>query len=401
MQKKLGVGSIHFPSEGDESNDPYVSFESSTTRETFSCLDDGSMPPPRLYFAPGYHFHKKTNTFYGTIDLDNLSTTWYGANKWEYIIQFSSRFTHACGGCIIMHRKHINQFSPLDGCWSVSTTNAGEFRTFANDKVEVVSGAYSHETFGKNYHINFSNISDVHVSRKIGNKTIMEQRLENFDFNKRPNGPLVGEKISWISLNSDSVDYTWTRESIYSSNTSIPPKVVVFGLNNWSLQRYSPTPNEVEVPTYNSETLWGNTFIQASTIGQASYHFVDPNDENGAYISYESEQTLYWGSLDDGSPLPPRVPFRNITFDESARIFRGVIAWKEDYGTTWNGAIRWEYEMVFDSTFSTIESGGVRNFLEGEVEGDEHRYGPTLQYSNAKIAHPSFLENFLTSFGFR
>ena len=60
MQKKLGVGSIHFPAEQDESNGPYISFESNSRTESFSCLDDGSLPPSRLYFAPGYHFHKKT-----------------------------------------------------------------------------------------------------------------------------------------------------------------------------------------------------------------------------------------------------------------------------------------------------------------------------------------------------
>jgi hypothetical protein len=112
-------------------------------------------------------------------------------------------------------------------------------------------------------------------------------------------------------------------------------------------------------PVYHAGTLWGNVFVQAMRVGLASYHFVPPaaaaaaaadggGDEQGdagdaaevaaigsAYISYEHPDCAQWPSLDDGSPVPARVPFTNIQFDATSRTFRGTVPWRATYGTSW------------------------------------------------------------------
>ena len=164
-------------------------------------------------------------------------------------------------------------------------------------------------------------------------------------------------------------------------------------------------------PVYNGHTLWGNTFYQSFLFGLASYHFKSSsssssssnNDNNNnnthhydAYISYENPNTSVWGSLDDGSPIPSKIKFHNIEWDESNRIFRGSILWFEDYGTTWKGKEKWSYEMKFDSSYMFIVSGTCKMFykkillLDGEEEEQQeqqevevHQFGVDLVYINA------------------
>ncbi len=142
--------------------------------------------------------------------------------------------------------------------------------------------------------------------------------------------------------------------------------------------RYSTQPTAW---MFNSSDPWGNTFIQANTVGLASYHFISPTGEgeNGAYISYEHERCSSWPSLDDGSPVPQRVPFVNHSYDARTRTFRGTIPWLEVYGTTWQGDTEWIYEIIFDTSFVCILRGSVT--MANEITD----YGETLNYCNAAI----------------
>jgi hypothetical protein len=153
-----------------------------------------------------------------------------------------------------------------------------------------------------------------------------------------------------------------------------------------------------ERPAYGSDTLWGNTFCQGFKVGLASYQFLvassDDNDDDAsstpsttqAYISYEHPISFQWPPLDDGSPVPARVYFRDISFDETKRIFRGSICWLQDYGTTWQGFKKWIYEMKFDSKFTFIASGSVHSILKDSEELHEmSSFGQDLIYINAAI----------------
>lgn len=91
---------------------------------------------------------------------------------------------------------------------------------------------------------------------------------------------------------------------------------------------------------HHMDTLWGNTFVQGMRVGLASYHFMlaasqDAERGEQAYISYENPDCAQWPPLDDGSPVPARVPFTDVHWDESARTFRGSIRWRDTYGTSW------------------------------------------------------------------
>lgn len=109
--------------------------------------------------------------------------------------------------------------------------------------------------------------------------------------------------------------------------------------------------------TYQPSTLWGNTFCQGFRVGLASYHFAS---SSAGYISYEHDTCgRSWPPLDDGSPIPSRVPFRNIQWDLSTRTFTGTIEWEHDYGTTWRNCQRWIYEIRFDEQYTFIVSGHV------------------------------------------
>lgn len=157
-------------------------------------------------------------------------------------------------------------------------------------------------------------------------------------------------------------------------------KVVHLGAN----MLFSSGPSRPNVrPTYYPDSLWGNIFCQGFKVGLASYHF-QTNEE--AYISYEHPDTSQWPPLDDGSPVPPRVFFRNTTWDANERIFRGDICWKDDFNTTWQGFQKWKYKMTFDSKYSFIASGTVESIMGDDGEPREmSTFGDDLVYINAAV----------------
>jgi hypothetical protein len=158
--------------------------------------------------------------------------------------------------------------------------------------------------------------------------------------------------------------------------------VHLMGLGSRMLYSSGP-PRPSERPTYHSSTLWGNTFCQGFKVGLASYHF-QTNEE--AFISYEHPVSSQWPPLDDGSPIPGRMFFRNAAWDATERVFRGEICWQEDCGTTWQGFGKWKYQMRFDSSYTFIASGTVESII-GE-DGDPREmsnFGDDLVYINAAV----------------
>ena len=155
-----------------------------------------------------------------------------------------------------------------------------------------------------------------------------------------------------------------------------------FGLSGRMYRRIGAV-GEQSRPTYKGDTLWGNTFCQGLKVGLASYHFVSASE---AYISYEHPLCAQWPPLDDGTPVPARVLFRNVVFDETEHVFRGTIEWERDHGVSWQGCIRWIYEMKFDSEYTCILSGKVETISQGGVEPREmSSFGFDLVYVNAAI----------------
>jgi uncharacterized membrane protein YagU involved in acid resistance len=105
-------------------------------------------------------------------------------------------------------------------------------------------------------------------------------------------------------------------------------------------------------------SLFNSVFVQGQQYswtleGMASYHF---NSEDDSHISY-SRAPPQW-VLDDGS-APPRIKrFRDVVYDNTARIFKGTVLWEVPF----NACVRWEYEIHFDEQFSKIVGGRVHLF---------------------------------------
>jgi len=101
-------------------------------------------------------------------------------------------------------------------------------------------------------------------------------------------------------------------------------------------------------------TIIGQTFVQNGMVGLASYHF---EALDTCYINYMSAPS-HW-RLADGSTPPRRKPFESVSYDETTRSFRGTIDWGQN---TFDGSMRWEYEMIFSENFDSIIGGAVQSF---------------------------------------
>jgi len=105
-------------------------------------------------------------------------------------------------------------------------------------------------------------------------------------------------------------------------------------------------------------SLFNSVFVQGQHYawnleGIASYHF---NSEEDSHISYSSAPPQW--VLGDGSAPPRKKRFRDVSYDNTARIFKGTVDWEVPF----DGYVRWEYEIHFDEEFSKIVGGRIHLF---------------------------------------
>ena len=149
-------------------------------------------------------------------------------------------------------------------------------------------------------------------------------------------------------------------------------------------------------------------------MGLASYHFVQNENTQVAYLSLEHSETSMWPPLDNGAPLPGRVFFRNVTvaatavqetvvndadetnsgrtkiyksendsgeIDERSQLrstttlFSGTLDFQQDCQATWQGMERCEVQLRFDPYFLCVTDLGsnLRPVFEdddGEIDDD-------------------------------
>lgn len=124
------------------------------------------------------------------------------------------------------------------------------------------------------------------------------------------------------------------------------------------------------------DTIFGSVYIQGSTKGLASYHFISIEE---SYVSYENTLCAMWPNLDDGSRPPARKPFTNCSYDSITRTFKGDIVWDP---TSWTGQKLWRYEMIFSDDYQTIEGGTVimSETLETQDTDDCHHFNYDIVY---------------------
>jgi hypothetical protein len=397
-----GNESLHFPSsENGPSELPYLNLEKVPRHDPHWKLDDGSKLPDKKYFEPGCHFHEQTRTFHGTIrwGQDDCRKWLRGSPRWDFILGFSSNFRFIARGVFIARKESCQSIEcgkndckfPLDGKWKVTWPDNG---TSMNITVH-----------GNKFHFDtalpFQGNSVPHAMQFTNpeNPTIVwedqeftQTSISGVYLRSHPRarmGSQIGESIGWAVSGSSRPEMIWTRQSMPPDNSLF--EVAHFGPDHAGKRQYQRliqgvNDQPVVLPTYHSDTIWGNTLCQALTVGMASYHFMS-DESAGAYISYEHERTAVWPPLDNGMPVPARMWFREISFDAERRIFRGTIDWFGTHGTTWQGNRLWKYEIQFAEEYTCITGGAVRCVaLDSEEQETEMSvFGEDLVYVNAGL----------------
>jgi hypothetical protein len=169
------------------------------------------------------------------------------------------------------------------------------------------------------------------------NKEEEEEDVDDtiFDWNAHPEGPVeIGSKVVFQWKNSTKDLHTWIQK------TPLPPPASQILLGRASGQELCRVEKTYTLgcwqasPVYHPNALHGNVFCQTYKVGVASYHFVliqaadndattatSTDEPHRAYISYEHRAMARWPPLDDGRPLPARVPFRDARWNADMRIF--------------------------------------------------------------------------------
>jgi len=330
-------------------------------------------------------FFEKAMTFHG-----RASTVTNGpehrrihATELECVAQFSHDLQFIRAGYIRWKWDPVRY--PLDGTWKVSWTSDAD----ASATITVCAHTFQH---GGTYQIDSESNGSSHTPRfewpsADGTLPAVVQ-TSNVSIPPGTFGPNVGEEIRWTTTSTDERYQTivWTRLSRNST------KVLSLASPFTPIVYRVPTENDPlsDIPPHNPNGIWGNVFCQANSVGLASYHF-DPDSfrnactddaatnvnvnvnanaamrtptEVSAYISYENPHTRVWPALDNGAPIPARVPFRRVSWDPGERLFRGEICWVEDFQTTWQGCAKWCYRIKFDSSFTCIVSGGCLQYVQ-------------------------------------
>mmetsp|Transcript_14030 Transcript_14030/g.28307 ORF Transcript_14030/g.28307 Transcript_14030/m.28307 type:complete len:692 (+) Transcript_14030:130-2205(+) len=386
---RAGYGSFHFPPHADDPDltVPYYNLEQVSHK--------------RLMFRDCL-YHAKSHILSASLhsedemDLDESS--------YRLILAFSADGGLVRSGALVVEQpvwtpaRHVAQF-PFDGFYNFQDerlTVVGH-KCILNGQPLLLQKSFEvDEDYSDSINSEDTDLFPVNLLKLITPERRVVGTME------LTTGVGAGAQLVWNLRGSLSPigtrrTWKWLRESTPSAVTDRLPR---HKIHRWGgpyarrwLKRQGPLPHEdgsrSSIPTFHGDTIWGNVFCQAFKIGLASYHFVPPADgeEIGSvYISYENPSTSEWPPLDNGQPIPAKVYFHNVSFP-NARNFRGHILWQEDFGTPWQGMIRWEYEMIFDEKFTCIVGGSVTSFEvhSPDVPRELSRYGESLVYVNAAL----------------
>ena len=327
-------------------------------------LEDGSISPRINFMEEGCHFHELSRTFHGTI---LWPVPLNGCHEWDIILGFSKDYRFISTGRIYQKRERKltvedipNKYTgeerelckyPMDGRWSVVWKDpvGKELRS----EIHVINNEFKQS--GWSFYFNFKDPERivVHWPRSAHRQTI----IEGVNLKKEPMGPPVGNRIRWETSDPNAPELVWIRQTM----GPIPvPKVHLFGMGQDKFL-YQQLDARIDgftgIPKYNGVSVFGNVFTKRMFTGSASYHFISSTE---SFISYRHPACRDLPSLDDGSPLPTRVNFHNIEWDQGERKLTASIEWEKDFGTSWNDNIRWKLTMYFDTEYMVILKGGIQ-----------------------------------------
>lgn len=348
--------------------------------ERWICAN-GEMAPKLIFFeAETCHYHSPSRTFHGTIKWPSRLR---GSYEWNVVLGFHASFRFLSSGRVYMKRDWPNLLNdddndspvkskldaeqqellgyPFDGKWTVvwkSNDAATEERRI---EIQVISNAYMQS--GYTFYLDFSGNPNTPKIAWPKSSHYQQALIGYVDFDMVPLGVEVGHRIVWQSTSPKFGDIVWTRQTI----GKVPlPRIITFGMGQDKMlyQRYQEDGNDENsmattsgIPKHYKESLWGNVFCKRLYTGSASYHFLSPEQ---AYVSYEHASCSDLPPLDDDTPLPTRVMFSHMVWDEEERKLTARVEWEEQFGTSWNDNVRWKLEMWFDSEFMVILKGGIQ-----------------------------------------
>lgn len=417
----VGWGSYHFPvadKSPHQKQEPRINFEEAPAG-----------PGGKSLRFSHSRYHAASHTWEGKVDMVFRHHNMH----WRVILTFSDNFQFVSRGVLIQTKSLIGSdiedgdeaFSQVasrycfDGSWLLQSCNDAGVDSSSSYSGRSGAGLCSHwdplaerEIFvtrglvhrrGVWYRIMRYGDMLIRIVQAVEpNTTIF---TADWDWNKEPQGPTeAGSSLVWNVCSDDqhrqrTPKMVWTREvqaHALAEPLSIMEVIPLGGNSGRTYRRvvdahYVSSHSAAVFPSHCSDTVWGNTFCQGYKVGLASYHFVKPhsvNDVGLVYISYEHPLVSHWPPLDNGMPIPARVMFRNVSFPDP-HSFRGHICWLQDYGTSWQGVVRWEYEMKFDTEFICILSGAVTTFMANDdndaMPNEMSRYGLDLVYCNAAL----------------
>jgi hypothetical protein len=468
-RKGIGFDSFHFPSKTCAGNDDHVGQQLNPPpnrrlpyllwrqdRSLYPHPSDTRHTSTPYYFDPGSFYFAPKRTFHGTLSLPDAHGN---PQRHDVLLCFAApNHSWITGGFILRSPSQAppsfkwTSYYPLDGRWKVTwysekldpgrTLHDCDDLVIDTDYLDV-KGNVAHDAASMQYMLRYDDKDRIYFHWPGWGVT---QTLEpQDDFRRNRGAPDVGDLLRWTTSDTQQPYIVWERETI-EAHPHGSGSIEYFGRSGGQTNMHQSNPlntflgyhhagawyREVRgtttttgnlngPPRYVPEQLWGNTFCHDLQVGLASYHFGMMQLAAGqqeaqpfAYISYESDACSRLPPLDDGSPIPPRVYFHNISVhevqetrsvtnlgpeeeeeitaaDSSCRVttthvvFRGTVEWLEDYGTTWLNHERCEYEMRFDSQFTCIASGTVHCTAATTERELLLKYGTDLVYINAGI----------------
>jgi hypothetical protein len=238
---------------------------------------------------------------------------------------------------------------PMDGRWTVSWINA----MGCEKTSEIVVANNEFQQSGWSFYLNFS---DPQHPFALWPRSHHRQWVEEgVDLTTEPMGPKPGSKIRWTTSDPRFPELFWVRQTVGPLPT---PKVILFGMGHEKfLYQRLHAKTDGSIPKYNGNSVFGNVFTKRLYIGSSSYHFLSPTN---CFISYRHPACRDLPPLDDGSPLPTRVDFHNVVWDQEERHLTATIEWEKDFGTSWNDNVRWTLDMYFDTEYMVILKGDIQ-----------------------------------------
>jgi hypothetical protein len=119
-------------------------------------------------------------------------------------------------------------------------------------------------------------------------------------------------------------------------------------------ERYEQTAEQIGKIYKHKSEIDGYIFTQLGIMGLYSYHF---DLKNGSYINFENIPKEH--RYDDGTALPQKVYFKNERYEPEKKEYNANVVFEKS-------CLGWirscKYKIIFDNSFSKINSGNVQFF---------------------------------------